>query len=131
MWQEHPNAILVRRMYKAIAEGDMATLDEIIDENLVMHVPGRFRMAGDYHGRHHLAALAAESNRIAGGTLRIEPHDVLASEEHAIGLHYHRAERDGLKLNMKNCVVMHIRDNKITEIWEHPFELHEDEEFYG
>jgi uncharacterized protein len=43
----HPNEELVRRDYDAFAKGDMDTVRELFDPELVWRFPGRSPLAGD------------------------------------------------------------------------------------
>jgi ketosteroid isomerase-like protein len=45
------NAAILRRAYAAFNTGDMDTLNEVFDESIVWHLPGRSAMAKDYEGR--------------------------------------------------------------------------------
>ena len=47
----HPNEELVRKGYDAFAKGDMDTLRELFDPEIVWHFPGRSQLAGAL-GRH-------------------------------------------------------------------------------
>jgi ketosteroid isomerase-like protein len=44
----HPNEELARRGYDAFARGDMDTLRELFDPEIVWHFPGRSPLAGDH-----------------------------------------------------------------------------------
>jgi ketosteroid isomerase-like protein len=48
---EHPNAERIRRAFDAFAQGDMATMTELIAEDTIWHIPGRGPLSGDHRGR--------------------------------------------------------------------------------
>ena len=48
---EHPNVELTRRGYEAFAKGDMATLSELLADDVTWHVDGAGPLSGTYHGR--------------------------------------------------------------------------------
>ena len=48
---EHPNAEPIRRSFDAFARGDMATMQSLVAEDTVWHIPGRGPLAGDHYGR--------------------------------------------------------------------------------
>jgi site-specific recombinase XerD len=54
-----------------------------------------------------------------GGNFRVEVHDILANDEHAVGLHTAHAEREGKTLQDNNTLVFHVRDGKVTEVWQY------------
>ncbi|MGH7858514.1 MAG: nuclear transport factor 2 family protein, partial [Candidatus Binatia bacterium] len=52
------------------------------------------------------------------GSLTRTPHDILASDDHAIQLVSIEAKRaDGRSARWTLVAVMHVRDGKISEVW--------------
>lgn len=68
---------------------------------------------------------------LTGGTLRLELHDVLANDEHAVALFISRAERAGRRLEDHTVQVTHLGDGKVTEIWLHPGDAYAGDEFWS
>jgi ketosteroid isomerase-like protein len=60
-----------------------------------------------------LVQQAQESN----GTFRVEIHDVLGNDEHAVALGTVTAERNGKSITDRYTHVVHIQDGKVTESW--------------
>ena len=56
---------------------------------------------------------------MTGGSFRVEVHDVVANDEHRIGLNSVHAEREGRALEDNNTLVFHVRDGKVTEVWQY------------
>jgi uncharacterized protein len=113
----HPNEELVRRGFDAFAKGDVDTLRELFDQDAVWHVPGRNQLSGDYRGMDTILGLFAKTAELSGGTFRIDLHDVVANDEHAVGIYVSRGEREGRTLEDRNVLVTHIRNRKIAEAW--------------
>jgi uncharacterized protein len=112
------NLELVQAAYAAFLRGDMDALPEYFDPDVVWHVPGRSAMAGTIEGRASvIAALTEVAALIAAGTVRLEVHDVLASDDHVVGLISEHAERDGQGFDDNFAQVIHIRDGRVTESW--------------
>ena len=44
---EYPNAEPIGRAFDAFARGDMATMQSLVAEDTVWHIPGRGPLAGD------------------------------------------------------------------------------------
>jgi uncharacterized protein len=61
----------------------------------------------------------ARLDQRARGSFRVEVHDILANDEHAVGLHKASAEREGRTLEDNNTLVFHVRDGKVTEVWQY------------
>jgi uncharacterized protein len=56
---------------------------------------------------------------LTGGNFRVEVHDIVANDEHAVGLHTAHAEREGRTLQDNNTLVFHVPDGKVTEVWQY------------
>jgi ketosteroid isomerase-like protein len=113
----HPNEEMLRRGYEAFAQGDLEAVKEIFPEDIVFHVPGRGLISGEYRGREAVLGFFAKGQELSGGTLRIELHDVAATDEHAIALQINRAERNAKTLAARVVGVYHIRGGKASEAW--------------
>jgi ketosteroid isomerase-like protein len=114
---EHPNVALLRKGYEAFAKGDMATLTELFSEDAVWHVPGNGPMSGVHRGRDAVFAAFAKAAQLSGGTLKIELHDALANDEHAVALTRETASRQGKQFDSLEVAVYHVRNGKVTEYW--------------
>ena len=115
----HPNEDLVRRGYDAFSSGDMQTLRELWHPDIVWHVPGRGQVSGDHRGVDAVLGYFGQIMELSGGTLRVEVHDVVANDEHTVGLHSVHAERAGKTLDDNHTLVFHVRDGKVTEVWQY------------
>jgi ketosteroid isomerase-like protein len=127
----HPDEELVRRGYVAFSQGDMETLREVFHPDLVWHSPGRSQLAGDHRGVDAVLGFFGRTMELTGGTFRIELHDVVANDEHVVGLNSVAAERDGKTLNGRNALVFHVRDGRATEVWQFWADQYAADEFFG
>jgi ketosteroid isomerase-like protein len=116
----HPNEVLLRQAYGAQAHGDIDAYLALLSDGFVLHIPGRSRIAGEYRGKDEVRRHFREIAELSGGTFRTELHDVIAGEEHAIGLVDARAEREGRVVELPRVHVWHARDGKLSELWLHP-----------
>jgi len=126
----HRNEELVRRGYEAFSKGDTDTLRKVFADDIVFHQPGHSPLAGDYHGIDQVLGYFAKIAERSGGTFRVVLHDVLADDEHAVGLHTAEAEREGRRLHSTVALVLHVRNDKITEAWAHGYDLYADDAFW-
>lgn len=124
----HNNEKVLRAALDAIAAGDTEAVADVVSEDLVVHVPGRSRLAGELHGR---GAFGAKVRDLTGGTLTIEAHDVLGSDDHAVGVYTMRVECPDRSFAWRHVNVYHIREGKIVEAWQNPFEQDAFDEFFG
>ena len=114
---EHPHVELTRRGYDAFAKGDLATLSELIADNVTWHVLGVGPLSGTYHGRDEVFNFFARLAEETGGTFRLDVHDVLANDEHAVALCTLSASRGSKSVEFPVANVSHIRDGRVTEFW--------------
>ncbi len=115
---EHPNATLVRRLYDAFSSADMETVLSLFADDIVYHVPGRNLLSGDYRGKDQWLGLIGRVAELTGGTFRVDVHDVLGNDEHAVALTRQTAARNGKSLDTEEAHVFHFRDGKIAEMWQ-------------
>jgi hypothetical protein len=127
----HPDEELVRRGYDAFSRGDMETLREVFHPQLVWHSPGRNQLAGDHRGVEAVLGFFGRTMELTGGTFRVEVHDVVANDEHVVGLNSVAAQRDGKTLNGRNALVFHVRDGRATEVWQFWEDQYAADEFFG
>jgi hypothetical protein len=114
---DHPNATLLRNGYEAFGKGDMARITELFSEDVVWHVPGANLISGVHRGRDAVFAMFAKTTQLSGGTFKIDVHDVLANDEHAVALTRGTASREGKQLNSLDTDVYHVSGGKVTEFW--------------
>src|SRR5713226_7362004 len=95
----HPNEELMRRGYEAFLGGDLGALNDLFADDIVWHVPGRNQMAGDFAGKDAVFGQFAKLMELTGGTFKLEIHDILANDTHAVVLVRATAEHDGRKLD--------------------------------
>src|SRR5687768_14105028 len=127
----HPNEELVRRTYDAFSKGDVETLRRVFADNTVFHEPGRNPVSGDYQGMDQVLAFFGTIAERSGGTFRVTVHDVLANDEHVVGLHVSEGEREGRRLHSQQALVFHVRDGRVTETWAHHYDQHATDEFWA
>lgn len=108
----------LRRAYQAFAASDMATLNELIADDTVWHILGHNELSGDKKGKDAVFAFFGQLMERSGGTFRLEVHDVLASDQHSIGLVTERAEKDGKKWESRAVHVSHTdSEGRTREFW--------------
>jgi uncharacterized protein len=118
------NANLIREGYQAFQWMNLAAFGHILTEDCVWHVPGRGELAGVKKGRQAILEYYTDLGKLTGGTINIQLHDVVANEEHVVGLHHVSAKRDGKTIESIQAIVFHMRDGLVSEAWELLFNLY-------
>ena len=111
-------AATIRRGYEYFNSGNLEGLAQLFAEDVVWHCGGRGRFTGAKRGREVTFAYFGQLGELTGGTFRAELHDLVANEEHVVGLHTGTAQREGKSLNLKETLVFYLRDGRIAEVWE-------------
>jgi ketosteroid isomerase-like protein len=127
----HPNEELVRRGYDAFARGDVDALRQVFADDTVFHEPSRNPISGDYQGIDQVLGFFGTLAERSGGTFRVNVHDVVANDEHVVGLHSSEAERKGRLLRSPTTLVIHVRDGRITETWSSHYDQLEYDDFWA
>lgn len=127
---EHPNAELLRQGYEAFSRGDIEAVLAVFDEAIEWHVTGG-SLAGTYKGTQEVVGFFGQLLERSGGTFRLELHDLLANDEHAVVLLRERAERDDRVLNADAVHVWHVRAGKAVEFWGIPVDAGAFERFWA
>jgi len=114
---EHPNVARITDGYAAFAAGDFAVLTDLFAEDLLWHVGGRSQLAGDYRGRDAVFGLFGKIMEVTEGSFHLEPHAILADDEHAVALVFGTASLGGRSITNNDAHVFHMRDGKVEEFW--------------
>jgi uncharacterized protein len=120
---EHPNAILYRLTADAFRAGDRDTLTELIDEDVVWHVPGSSAMAGDIRGREAVFQFLERLVEVTDGTFVLKEHDVLGSHDHVVALSHMSAVRERGSVSVDVVSVFHFKGGRQQERWFHPSDV--------
>ena len=112
------DAALVRSGYEAFSAGDMDTLQGLFTEDAVWHSGGSGRMAGTKQGRGAIMAFFGELYSLSDGTVRVNLEDVVAGENHTVGIQRNHAERNGTTLDQRAVVVFTLTAGKVIDVHE-------------
>lgn len=108
----HPHEEAVRRAYAAINRRDLPGFAAEFATDAVWHGSGT-----EIRGNEAIGELVGQLVEASGGTLQVELHDVLVSEEHVVALQITRAERKGHRLADRVVYIFHLAGGKIVEAW--------------
>ena len=122
---DHPNAEAFKKGYAAFGSGDMEGVKALFAHDIAWHQPGKNRFSGTRHGVDNVLALFLGQAQESDGTFKVEAHDILANDEHAVALATVSATRAGKTLRDHYTHVGHMKDGKLTESW--IFGEHQDE----
>lgn len=128
---DHPNAVLVKRVYEAMANRDVEAFEQLHTDDCVLHVSGHGRLSRDAEGRAGVLGVFREGLEAPDFTVRTRVHDVLASDDHAVALVHAIVERGDRSIDQPLVQVFHCRDGKVSEIWEYLWDQEADARFWS
>jgi len=108
---------IARKLFDAVVSGDVATIQSLQAEDIVVHAPGKNQLSGTRKGMAEVGANLAKMDSLTGGTLKREMHDITTSDTHAVVLARITAQRGGKSFSYNSAVVLDIRDGKVAEQW--------------
>jgi uncharacterized protein len=112
----HPNEQLLRDADEAQTRGDVEAFASFYADDVVVHIPGKSSLAGDYKGKDQFMELF-ERFMERTPQYSFESHDYLANDEHGIILQRSHYRRGDETLDANDIFVCHFRDGKISEFW--------------
>jgi uncharacterized protein len=113
--QEHPNVQLARESFEAMRRGDSQWMSDHLADDVVWHVGGNSKAAGEVRGKDAVLQMTAS---VVGDESSLDIHDILADDDHTVVLGTaHLVAPDGDRVDYKFVNVFHIQDQKVTEAW--------------
>ncbi len=110
--QEHPNATMARKALEGMSDGDLTGQMEFLADDVVWHEIG-----SDEPIRGKQALMERFAGLTQGGSVKVDVHDVVANDEHAIALVTATATMGDRTLTYRTAEITHVRDGKVTERW--------------
>jgi ketosteroid isomerase-like protein len=124
---DHPNAAKIRAASEEMERGgDMMAQMEMLDDDVVWHEIGREEPI-----RGKQALIERYQSMPAGGSIKIDTHDVLANDEHTVALVTATATMGDQSLTYRTAEIYHMRDGKITERWAFSDDTERINRFFG
>jgi ketosteroid isomerase-like protein len=112
-----------RAIEAALSTGDVEEVLRFCHEDIVVHVPGRNPMSGEYRGKKQVAALAGVVMQLKDQGVWFKAETVAVSDQRTVHVHaLHLNEGEG---EVRSLVVCHIQEGKITEVWVYPEDQHQ------
>ena len=124
---DHPNAAKLRAASEAMERsGDVMSQMEMLDDNVVWHEIGR-----DEPIRGKQALIERFSGMPADAAIKVETHDIVANDEHAIALVTATATMGDKELVYRTAEIYHMSDGKVTERWAFSDDTERINRFFG
>ena len=114
---EHPNIPLVRQALDAFSRGDMVEVKTFVAEDIVWHVPGRGRLAGDKKSLAEVIGFFGEAGVLGATTFSIDVREMMADDDFvSMFVHYHHMRGDEV-FDQDGIELFRLDGGKIKEFW--------------
>jgi ketosteroid isomerase-like protein len=120
----HPNAQLLEKLYADFSRGDINAVLAACDDKITFAVPGKGKLAGRYT-KADFGKFVAGLTELSGGTLKVEVHDILASDRHAVVLTTDHLTRRGEKVELRTAHVWRFEGGRPVAWYEYPRDLYQ------
>ena len=115
MTDAHPNVLTYLQAIDAFNRNDLDAVREVVREDVTYRIPGRSRVAGEFHGIEGFADALARLREESAGTVTLTPLVVLADDDNLIARARVTAERAGRRLDTENCYAFRFVDGKLAD----------------
>jgi hypothetical protein len=114
---DHPNVDTVNRMTEAIFNQDHDTLAKIFTDDLVFHLRGPDRMAGDHAGLGGLLGVLGSWFEATNGQISLDQQFCVGTDGWAAEWEHATLGRHGKSLESRNAFVYRFDGGRIAEMW--------------
>lgn len=114
--RQHPNSLLIRQAWQAVAHSDTETLKALWADDIVWHVTGSSPWRGDKHGVAQVLDYLAQVGE-SGDTYDMSLVSVMANDEYAALIAHASTKRDDRVLDGEQVLLCRFVDRKIQEVW--------------
>lgn len=123
---------LVETFYGRFWEGDMIGMQRTVEEDMVFHVPGRSRLAGNYHGWRGYLEFRDKVMELAGDKYKLEIADMAAGDKDVFVKEYVRMNRKWDPAVQAIFGILHfeIRNGRIARINDIPVDTYVYDAFF-
>jgi ketosteroid isomerase-like protein len=115
MSDPHPNLLTYLAAVEAFNRDDLTAVAEHVHPDFVYRIPGRSKIAGEFHGIEGFVEALTRLRDESGGTLALAPVAVLADDENLLARARVTAARGGRHLDTENCYAFRFVDGKVSE----------------
>src|SRR3712207_7056663 len=101
---------VVRRLYAAVAAGDLAAIGKCFHDDAVWHLPGTNALSATHRGWSAIRDnLLAKQGPLSGGTFRAELLDLAVGTVYIVAVVHATADRAGRRLDQTVCQLMRVQ----------------------
>ncbi len=122
---------LVRELFTALSNHDLASLQILLSLASTLHVPGHNPNAGDYYGASGFLEFWSKLSQRVAGKVELRVSDVLANSSSAAVIGLSVAERKGERLENRVVYVLRLEEGRVAECWIHNYDQNTVDAFWS
>jgi ketosteroid isomerase-like protein len=128
---KHDHARILEQLYADFLKGDIEAFLAACSEKMTFQVPGKSRLAGKYDRATFKSGFAQKLSELSGNTHKLEVHDILASDVHAVALTSSSLMKDGTKIEYRSAHVWRFENGKPVAWYAYPRDLYQFDSCWG
>lgn len=118
---DNANVAATKKGYAAFAAGDLDTIREFLDPEVVWHQGGHDALSGEYHGIDEVLGLFTKQFELTGGDVKVALVEVYATDTRTIAIEHIVAHRDGKTLDRTHPIVFNGTNGVAREVFTYPY----------
>jgi hypothetical protein len=115
----------LEKLYADFSKGDLEAMLAACSDQMTFQVPGKSKLAGKYTKASFAQDYVTKLAELSGGTLKLEVHDILASDLHAAVLATDRLTRGGKTIEFRTVHIWRFEAGKPVAWYEYPRDLYQ------
>lgn len=119
-----PDVQVAQQYLAAVQRGDMSAVLALLADDVVLHIPGRSPISGEYQGPQAVLEYLNNVRRLSNNTYAFQDLIWLIMEPHIHNVTVEQAVRNGTSYDFNRSTVYQMRDGKIADI-----EVHEEDQY--
>jgi len=128
---KHPNAFVLESIYSHFAKGDIAAMLNACSDDITFNVAGKSKVAGKFTKANVGAGLFGKLMELSGGEFKLEVHDILASDRHAVALVSANVNKNGEKSVLRAAHVWRFENGKPVAWYDYPRDMYQFDHVWG
>jgi ketosteroid isomerase-like protein len=126
------NLTLARTYFRAVQTGDLASLGELLDADIVWHQPGANQFSGEHKGRDAVFQMLGGMMEASQGSFAIDTiHTLMGNGDLVTATIHFSGRRGDAAMSMDGVDLLRIADGKITEMWLFSGDAAAEDTFWG
>lgn len=121
----HPHAQILEKLYEDFLKGDINAMLAACADNVTFQIAGKSKLAGKFTKATFKSGFVDKLLEMNGGQLKLEVHDILASDRHGVVLASNTVSRKGQDTVLRTVHVWRFENGKPVAWYEYPRDLYQ------